>query len=83
MKHSLSMEQHPKKRYATISKKNHKDLKISNSGLVMYEELPYIAVSLHLEVECKCFGARLVEMICPFIEVKSLQQIISVTYRTQ
>ena len=40
MKHNLSMEQHPKKRYATISKKNHKDLKISDSGLVMYEELP-------------------------------------------
>ena len=67
MKHSLSMEQHATKCYATISKKNHKDLKISDSGLVIYEESPYIAASPNLEVECKCCGAGLVETKCPLV----------------
>ena len=67
MKHGLSMEELAKKRYAAISKKNHKDLKISDTGLVIYEELPYIAASPDLEVECKCCGAGLVEIKCPLI----------------
>ena len=36
-----------------------------NSGLVIYKELPYIAASPDLEVECKCCGAGLVEIKCP------------------
>ena len=44
------------KAYATISKKTHKDLKISDSGLGIYEKLPYNAASPDLEVECKYFG---------------------------
>ena len=67
MKHGLSMEQHAKKGYVTILKKIHKDLKISDSGLVIYEELPYMAASPDLEVECKCCGAGLVEIKCPLI----------------
>ena len=67
MKHGLSMEEHAKKRYATISKKNHKDLKISDAGLVIYEELPYTATSPDLKVECKCFGEGLVEIKCLLI----------------
>ena len=42
-------------------------MKISDSGLVIYEELPYIAASLDLEVKCKCCGAGLVEIKCPLI----------------
>ena len=56
-----------KKGYATISKKLHKDLKISDSGFVIYEELSCIAVSPDLKVECKCCDADLVEIICPLI----------------
>ena len=44
MKRGLSMEQH--------AKINHKKLKISVTGLVTHEELPYIAASPDLEVEC-------------------------------
>ena len=65
MKHSLSTQQHGKKRYAIISKKTNKDWKISDSGLVMYEKLPYIATSPDLEVVCKFCGAGLVEIKCP------------------
>ena len=42
-------------------------MKISDTGLVIYEELPYIAASPDLEVECKCCGAGLVEIKCPLI----------------
>ena len=67
MKHGLSMEQMLKKGYATISKKLHEDLKMSDSGFVIYEELSCIAVSPDLKVECKCCDADLVEIICPLI----------------
>lgn len=59
IKHGLYMEQHAKKEYATIKKR--KPAKY-DSGLVLYDELSYIAASADSEVECKCCGARLVRI---------------------
>ena len=42
-------------------------MKISDTGLVISEELPYIAASPDLKVECKCCGAALMEIKCPLI----------------
>ena len=42
-------------------------MKIPDSGLVIYEELPYIAASPDLEVESICCGAGLVEIKWPLI----------------
>ena len=40
-------------------------MKISDSGLIIYEELPFISVTLYLEVECKRCGSGLVEIKVP------------------
>ena len=42
-------------------------MKISDSGLVMDKELPYIAASTDLKCDCKCCGAGLVVIKCSFI----------------
>ena len=42
-------------------------MKITDTGLVISEELPYIAASPDLKVECKCCGAALMEIKCPLI----------------
>ena len=60
MKHGFSMWQHAKTNMLQFQRKTHKDLKITDSGLIIYEELPYIAASPDLEVECKCCGAGLI-----------------------
>ena len=63
----VSLGQHAKTNMLQFQKKTHKDLKITDSGLIIYEELPYIAASPDLEVECKCCGAGLVEIKFPVI----------------
>ena len=65
-KHGLSLEPHAKRKYITISKQKHKNLKTSESGLAIYETLPYIAASPDLEVDCQCCGEGLVEIKCPY-----------------
>ena len=65
-KHGLSLEPHAKRKYITISKKNHKLLQTSESGIVIYEKTPYLAASPDLEVECDCCGLGLVEIKCPY-----------------
>ena len=61
MKHGLSMEQHAKKGYATISKKPQR-FENSDSGLIICEELPCIAASPNIEVEYNCCGSGLVKI---------------------
>ena len=46
-------------------KKYDRDLKISDSGLIIYEELPFIAATPYLEVEYKRCGVGLVEIKFP------------------
>ena len=57
---------HAKTKYKKLCKKKHKNLKISETGLVIYKEKPFIAVSPDLEVECDCCGLGLVEIKCPY-----------------
>ena len=42
-------EKNSKKGYATISRKTHEELKISDSGLVTYKKLAYIAAFSEVE----------------------------------
>ena len=66
--HAKKMLQFMKKQKQTKTKtRNKQGLKISDFGLLIYEELPYIAASPDLELECICCGARLAEIKGPLI----------------
>ena len=51
----------------------HTSFQCSETGLLVYEDIPYLAASPDGITECKCCGRGLLEIKCPF----NLQQEIS------
>ncbi|XP_065069462.1 uncharacterized protein LOC135694584 [Rhopilema esculentum] len=47
-------------------KKNHKDVTVTNCGLFLYKELPFIGGSPDRIIECSCCGKACLEVKCPF-----------------
>ena len=54
-----------KKAYLSKHKKTHKSMKVGDSGLVISNSHPWVAVSPDLIAQCDCHGRRIVEIKCP------------------
>lgn len=52
--------------YRSWSLQNHSDVTISESGLFVLKEVPYLGASPDALVACSCCGKGLVEIKCPF-----------------
>ena len=50
--------------------KNHSDIKITESGLHISKEHPFLGASPDRIWECECHGTALVEVKCPFSQRK-------------
>ena len=65
MKYGIAMEYHAKKMYKLNNSKLHKNLKISESGLLISDTHPWIAASPDGIVTCDCHGQGVLEIKCP------------------
>ena len=52
--------------YKSIMVQHHSDLQLSNSGLIISTEFPFIGASPDVLVSCSCCGKGSVEIKCPF-----------------
>lgn len=52
--------------YKLFAEQNHADFKISECGLFVQKETPYLAASPDAVVACSCCGEGLLEIKCPF-----------------
>ena len=55
-----------RERYTAMISANHMNFEVSDSGLVISKELPFIAASPDGIVQCDCCGSGLVEVKCPY-----------------
>lgn len=65
MKHGIALEEPAKRAYEKQMKKDHVNVNVKASGLVVCTKNPFLAASPDLVVSCDCHGDRLVEIKCP------------------
>ena len=63
-KYGKSMEPHAIQKFISKNKRLHKNLNVSESGLVLMEENPFIGASPDSNVDCFCCGSGLLELKC-------------------
>ena len=54
-----------KSKKKTLFKKCHLESSFKDPGMTVMESYPFITASTDLEVQCQCYGPRLVEIKCP------------------
>ena len=64
-KYGKSMEPYAIQKFISENKRLHKNFVVSESGLVLMEENPYIGALPDLNVDCFCYGSGLLEVKCP------------------
>ena len=64
-KHEKSMEPHAIQKFISKNKRLHKNFNVSEIGLVLMEENPFIAASPDSNVGCCCCRSGLLEVKCP------------------
>ena len=64
-KYGKSMEPYAIQKFISENKRLHKNFDVSESGLVLMEENPYIGALPDLNVDCFCYGSGLLEVKCP------------------
>lgn len=65
-KHGISMEIHAKNKIIEQLKKTHKKCTITDAGLIIDEDFPYLAASPDLVGYCECCGDFVIEIKCPY-----------------
>ena len=65
MKHGRAQEVHAKRFYTRLTRRNHRRFHATDSGLVVDQNVPFVAASPDLCVECSCHGKGLCEIKCP------------------
>ena len=60
-----SMEPYAIQKFISENKRLHKNFDVSESGLVLMEENPYVGALPDLNVDCFCYGSGLLEVKCP------------------
>ena len=63
-KYGKSMEPHAIQKFISKNKRLHKNLNVSESGLVLMVENPFIGASPDSNVDCFCCGSGLLELKC-------------------
>ena len=66
LKYGRSMEGDAANCFEEIFKKTHKNVKVSDCGLILCEEVPFIGGSPDRIIECDCCGKACLEIKCPF-----------------
>lgn len=64
--HGTTCEPIARELYVQEKTKCHNGLKVSESGLIVREDYPYLGASPDGIVECKCCGKGLLEIKCPY-----------------
>ena len=64
-KYGKSVEAHAIQKFISKNKRLHKNFNVSESGLVLMEESPFIGASPDSIVDCSCCRSGLLEVKCP------------------
>ena len=64
-KYGTFMEPHAIQKFISENKRIHKNFILSESGLVLIEESPFIGAFPYSNVDCSCCGTGLLEVKCP------------------
>ena len=70
VKYGLTTEPDAKRKYKKVFSKEHKVAKVKECGLFLHRKYQYLGASPDLLASCKCHGEGIVEIKCPFIQVK-------------
>ena len=62
----LEHEKDAKAAYISSCKSDHRDLRFSETGLVVNSDYPFLGASPDGEVACSCCGKGIIEIKCPF-----------------
>ena len=63
-KHGKSMEPHAFQKFISKNKRLHQSFNVSESGLVLMEENPFIEASPDSNIDYSCCGCELLEVKC-------------------